>query len=282
MNPILSNKPDRPPAASSVSWVFGLAGASFLMALMIVGLSNTAQTKAIKISVKPDVAQGRILYEGEGCIECHSRMVGPFDRGMGPQASEALLISETSETIGTSRIGPDLQNMAGKYPDDLLRIRLTSPQGLQPGTIMPNYSHLGPSEISALVSYLQTPLTITSKWEKVRETNRIEPAVPDSVLETLAQFFDSETGIFNPPMQDTPELQIAARGIYTSRCAACHGLEGHGDGPVSWANPSGQKPDKRSVSPISPADFTSETYKDYSPAMWYWRITGGVPGSGMP
>jgi mono/diheme cytochrome c family protein len=274
---------DKPPAASSVSWVFGLAGAAFLLALMVAGLSMASQSKLPeKIANQSGAEPGRITFEGEGCIECHSRMVRMGDRGMGSPADALSFDTESSESIGSSRIGPDLQNISGKYPDELLKIRLTDPSGLQPGTMMPNYANLGWGELDALMAYLQIPAKTSSRWERIRKVNDIEAVVPDSLISSLTQYIYPKTGELTPPVGDSPETNITAQGIYTSRCAPCHGIDGRGDGPVSWMNPSVRSRANIPVSAVPPSDFTSDSYRGYSPVMWYWRIAEGVPGSGMP
>lgn len=62
----------------------------------------------------------------------------------------------------------------------------------------------------------------------------------------------------------------AGRGIYTQNCAACHGLEGYGNGPNAISL------EKK------PANFTRPFYKQYPDDFWFYRISEGVAGTRMP
>src|SRR5262249_5950995 len=66
-----------------------------------------------------------------------------------------------------------------------------------------------------------------------------------------------------------PDLQ-AALGLYAARCAACHGAEGHGDGPAA----SGLNP--------RPTNFHDRERVDRRSAYaFYNALTLGVPGTAM-
>jgi cytochrome c oxidase cbb3-type subunit 2 len=263
--------------------MFALATSMFLIGLIVAGFAMPSGGKlAPMMPVSSEIARGRAIFSGEGCLECHSRLVRIDDRGMGPIASADLLSGETG-SVGSSRVGPDLQNVAGRYPRSLLETRLTDPRVLQPDTLMPSYAHLGESDMSALISYLDTPLTGTSAFEAIRSRNGIEAAVPDEMLMKLSEYMDFETGLFVPPIKGMEGELIIGRGIYNSRCAACHGIYGDGSGPASWEQwRTGPSRASRAVPSVPPSDFRSGDAKNYSPVMWYWRISEGVPGTGMP
>ncbi len=66
-----------------------------------------------------------------------------------------------------------------------------------------------------------------------------------------------------------PDLQ-RAQALYSQHCASCHGLGGHGDGPLA-----------RSLNP-SPTDFTdAERYSQRTLYGLYSTITQGVPDTAM-
>lgn len=67
-----------------------------------------------------------------------------------------------------------------------------------------------------------------------------------------------------------PRFINNGRGIYLDKCAHCHGLNGQGNGP------SGRYMMKK------PANFWLPQFKQYSDAMWFYRIAEGVPGTEMP
>jgi len=279
-----SGRSELPPGVLKASRLFGLASGAFLVALILAAVSMRSEGVAAGLApVQPvDVLAGKAIFDGEGCISCHSRMVRAVDRGMGVPASEEFMLAGGGYP-GSARIGPDIQNLDRMYPESLLRIRLTEPETLGPGTVMPSYSHLGASKLNTLILYLQTSSEYPrDRWEIVRSINGIESAVPDQVLASLDGYIDPETQILVPPILDTEEFLITGSGVYKSRCAACHGPEGKGDGPISWNAGAASERYGSAVPLVPAADFTAPGFSDYSQAMIYWRITEGVPGTEMP
>jgi mono/diheme cytochrome c family protein len=253
---------DKSPSLSIGTWVFGLAGVSFLLAIIVAALAIQGEPG------KPmSLGSGGRIFMGEGCLECHSRMVRETDPIPGPRASELGSGGVANGLFGSSRIGPDLQNVAGSRSPAMLETRLSDPSTLQPGTLMPSYAFLDGDELDTLLEFLEKPIESTSKWEAIREKNQIEPMVPDTVLAELAGRFDPQTDMLVLPVQKTPQLTAVARGVYDSRCAACHGLEGRQDS---------------SLTPGSAPDFRSLDENERSPVWWFWRISDGVPGTSMP
>jgi len=88
---------------------------------------------------------GRDIYIAEGCNNCHSQMVRPFqDEEMryGPYSTAEELAYETPHLWGSKRTGPDLARLGGKYPD-LWHVRhMEQPTSTSPQSIMPPYSHM--------------------------------------------------------------------------------------------------------------------------------------------
>jgi cbb3-type cytochrome c oxidase subunit II len=88
---------------------------------------------------------GRDLYIEEGCNNCHSQMVRPFqDEEMryGPVSIPAEGAYETPHLWGSKRTGPDLSRVGGKYPH-LWHVRhMDQPRSTSPRSIMPPYPHL--------------------------------------------------------------------------------------------------------------------------------------------
>ncbi len=88
---------------------------------------------------------GRDLYIREGCNNCHSQQVRPFQDevlryGTPSTAGEAAY--ETPHLWGSKRTGPDLARVGGKYPD-LWHVRhMEDPRSISPQSIMPGYPHL--------------------------------------------------------------------------------------------------------------------------------------------
>lgn len=100
------------------------------------------------------VARGRSVYAGEGCIHCHSQYVRPFapDTELWGRESKGI-----TALVGNRRQGPDLANIGGRADATYLKLHLTSPQSVKPGTVMPSYAHLfapGDTRGDDLIAYL--------------------------------------------------------------------------------------------------------------------------------
>lgn len=77
---------------------------------------------------RPDGAE---LFKREGCATCHSF------RGSG------------------GATGPELTAVTKRRDDSWIRSQIRAPQGHNPATTMPAFSHLSHKEISALIRYLK-------------------------------------------------------------------------------------------------------------------------------
>ena len=88
---------------------------------------------------------GRDIYIAEGCNNCHSQQVRPFqDEVMryGPYSIPEEGAYETPHLWGSKRTGPDLARLGGKYPH-LWHVRhMDQPRSTSPNSIMPPYPHL--------------------------------------------------------------------------------------------------------------------------------------------
>lgn len=95
--------------------------------------------------------QGRAVYQDLGCASCHTQQVrrdgfgGDTTRQWGTRQSVARdYIREKTVFLGSSRIGPDLRNVAARaYADETyLYTILYAPHAVAPGTNMPSYDFL--------------------------------------------------------------------------------------------------------------------------------------------
>jgi mono/diheme cytochrome c family protein len=162
---------------------------------------------------------------------------------------------ETPHLLGTERTGPDLSNVGGKYPDEWHKAHHRFPRKMKPGSIMPSFSFLSDEEMDALVAYLQT-----------LGAGRKLPALVNPPQEIRDDFEDAAKHV----NVDASASANAGRGIFMQNCAVCHGVHAMGNGPISLSMAK------------KPANFTRPFYKNYSDAMWYWRVKEGVPGTRMP
>ncbi len=95
-------------------------------------------------------AQGKDVYQANGCYYCHSQQVlrrdmgADFERGWGlrPSVSQDYL-RDQPVLLGTQRIGPDLANIGVRQPDPRWHLmHLYNPRLTSPGSIMPPYRYL--------------------------------------------------------------------------------------------------------------------------------------------
>jgi len=215
--------------------------------------------KAIDAKIA-DAERGRKIYVREGCFYCHTQFTRVQDRGYGPLVKEGDYVYETPHQLGTARTGPDLTNEGGRLPSEWQKAHLIYPRIVKPGSIMPSFSYLSEGDMNDLVAYIQT------LGNKRTVTTFVQ--APDEYLLTTMQ----GRGLAARKTVDTNSdaAANAGRGIYTQSCAACHGLEGRGNGP------NGITLEKK------PPNLTRDYYKQYPDEFWYYRISEGVVGTRMP
>jgi cbb3-type cytochrome oxidase cytochrome c subunit len=207
-----------------------------------------------------DAARGRQIYVREGCFYCHTQFTRIQDRGYGPLVKEGDYVYETPHQLGTARTGPDLTNEGGRFPSEWQKAHLISPRAVKPGSIMPSFSYLSEQDMNDLVQYIQT------LGNKCTTTAFVQ--APDEYMPTTPQ----GRGLAARKSVDTSSdaAANAGRGIYTQNCAACHGLEGRGNGPNAITL------EKK------PPNLTRDYYKQYPDEQWFYRISEGVTGTRMP
>ncbi|WP_291014078.1 cytochrome-c oxidase, cbb3-type subunit II [Hydrogenophaga sp.] len=88
---------------------------------------------------------GRDVYVSEGCYNCHSQMIRPFQAETlryGPYSVAGEFVYDRPFQWGSKRTGPDLHRVGGRYSDEWHRIHLTNPRDLVPESNMPAYPWL--------------------------------------------------------------------------------------------------------------------------------------------
>lgn len=160
------------------------------------------------------VAAGRRVYVAEGCIHCHSQFVRPGTADVlwwGPERPLTETLAGAPPLPGNRRQGPDLQNVGNRRSADWNRAHLQRPRALAPGSVMPSYAHLFAADDArgeALVAFLSSlgAETAAARARTIAAWRFERPAAPD-----------------------------AARGarLFAGLCAACHGADGRGRGPLA-------------------------------------------------
>jgi cytochrome c oxidase cbb3-type subunit 2 len=128
------------------------AGLVGIPQLQLGGLEPVTEEDGSRYPIQPSgqVAEGRALYRGMGCIYCHSQQVRPprmgsdIDRGWGSRRTVARdHLFDDPPLLGTMRTGPDLANIGVRQPSESWHLlHLYDPQITSPGSIMPGYPFL--------------------------------------------------------------------------------------------------------------------------------------------
>jgi cytochrome c oxidase cbb3-type subunit 2 len=114
------------------------------------------------------VEEGRRIYQGLGCLYCHSQQVRPpgfgadIDRGWGVRRTVARdHIFDRPPLLGTMRTGPDLANIGLRQPSDNWHyLHLYEPQITSAGSTMPPFRFLfdrRPIQVEVAYDALQFP-----------------------------------------------------------------------------------------------------------------------------
>lgn len=95
---------------------------------------------------------GRDIYIREGCYNCHSQMIRPFQAETlryGHYSLAGEFVYDHPFQWGSKRTGPDLHRVGGRYSDEWHRIHLTNPRDVVPESNMPAYPWLGKRQADA-------------------------------------------------------------------------------------------------------------------------------------
>ncbi|MBH1989111.1 MAG: cytochrome-c oxidase, cbb3-type subunit I [Myxococcaceae bacterium] len=122
-----------------------------------------SETQAVdgKWPIRPYTAlelHGRDIYVREGCYNCHSQMIRPFqDEEMryGAHAKLTDFIFDHPFQWGSKRTGPDLQRVGKKYPNIWHFYHMQDPRAISPGSNMPSYDWLSEQKVDFSLSPIQ-------------------------------------------------------------------------------------------------------------------------------
>jgi cbb3-type cytochrome oxidase cytochrome c subunit len=232
---------------------FTIVTSTVLLPMVLFNPKPNGRGNNYALTQLADPARGRRIYVREGCFYCHTQFTRLQDRGYGPLVKAGDYVYETPHQLGTARTGPDLTNEGGKFPSQWQKAHLIEPRAVKPGSIMPSFSYLSDRDMNDLVAYIQTLGNERKTLAYTEAPAEYAPILARKKVDT-----------------NSDAAANAGRGIYTQNCAACHGLEGWGNGPNSIAL------EKK------PANFTRPFYKQYSDDFWFYRVSEGVIGTRMP
>ncbi len=199
----------------------GLTFTGGLLALGMFGGGGSEPNPTAEARLDAAVAGGRQVYIAEGCIGCHSQYVRPLLRDTelwgplpGSNGEDRVGANERPPLYGNRRQGPDLSNAGLRRSATWHRLHLLDPRTLEPASRMPSYRHLfvgdgrrGSDLVAYLTSLRAAPLII---W------------AAQVAAHPMAESFRGGSG---------------ERGavLFASYCAACHGSDGRGHGPLAAA-----------------------------------------------
>jgi len=209
------------------------------------------------------VARGKALFVRQ-CAICHGEAgdgAGPFAYLMNPRPRD-FRKGKFKLTTTVNQIPSD---------DDLLR---TISRGM-PGSAMPPWGHLPPTDLNALVAFVRSvhvdavrALLEADVKEGSMQANEVAAALAERTLPGAP--------VVVPPEPAFDDLRwFNGRRVYVEACAACHGQDGHPD-------PAAVKFDDDGY-PDPPRSFVNGIFKGSSdgPEL-FARIAKGMRGTPMP
>lgn len=110
--------------------------------------STTQPVEGLKPYTALQVA-GRDIYVREGCYNCHSQMIRPFQAETlryGHFSLAGEYVYDHPFQWGSKRTGPDLHRVGGRYSDEWHRTHLNNPRDVVPESNMPAYPWLANRE----------------------------------------------------------------------------------------------------------------------------------------
>lgn len=138
-----------------------------IVTILIPALGAPGPTALAHVYTEQEL-RGRLIYQREGCWYCHTQQVRAPEVGIGavlitgdigPESVAGDYAYQKPVYWGTERQGPDLSHVASR-PYGAIKewqiIHLKDPQLINPGSVMPSFSHLPENELEALAAYLLT------------------------------------------------------------------------------------------------------------------------------
>lgn len=255
-----------------------VAAAASCAVLFLPALTGPTQPSATYRARTALENEGRILYIRNGCIGCHTQYIRPSDWNQTATrvSQPGDYIEDSPHLLGSERTGPDLSQEGGMHPDDWHVAHFTDPRYVRPVSIMPDFAFLKPSQLTALIAYVQSlgGKLADARVERQRSWKRQLLAAyhqgEDANVEFLHAHVPPQWMALPNPYPPTEVSLAQGRFVYQQECIYCHGVVGDGNGPAA-----------RYLDP-KPFNFTILKRHAWSGGMLYYQIMNGITGSAMP
>jgi cytochrome c oxidase cbb3-type subunit I/II len=253
-----------------------------IMTFMVVAMPymftpNESSARAHELSSEETL--GESLYKAYGCFYCHNQFVRPQDWAMGVTSVNGDFYYSTPNFLGTERTGPSLGQIGGKRPTEWHIQHHEDPRSVSPSSIMPPFGFLSIEDLTALAAYVQ------NLGSEDLDPNGFQPPIPaeyrdktNPYLPTMTQVmqnYNSENQTFtggDSLAAEWASLFDEGKILFIEKCLSCHGASGNGQGPYA-----------RQVV-TRPANLHERliNYPEPQDTFHFWRVSAGVPGTGMP
>lgn len=235
------------------------------------------------VALTPSEARGRAIYASDGCAYCHTQQVRFTQADMTRFGAPTLAWESRADRphmLGTRRIGPDLSRAGGTRSDDWQLTHLYAPRSVVPASVMPSYRHLfngAPDQprqgARDLVAYLETlgrARELAGDEGEARAASashaHMDGLMPSTVLNAHPARTRRDGAV--PELREDGDVTLGAT-LYADHCAACHGVDGAGDGPGA----AGLRPKPSNLQ----RSFIEYSHTRLAQALW-----NGVSGTAMP
>ncbi|MDP2644006.1 MAG: c-type cytochrome [Desulfobacterales bacterium] len=247
--------------------IIAVAGVMFSLQFWQANAQSLAPSALEKPALsEPLFLKGKAVYEKQ-CAVCHGAA------GLGDGKAAYLLYPKPRNFVEDNFRLVSTSSMEAT-DEDLFK---TITRGMQ-GSSMPSWDFLSEEERWGVVYYLRYLKNLAEAKEKGEITDEtVEKGLPWDVLRRLGSYEVDPEGRLQVPAELPVTVEGVSRGrdLFVKACAACHGLEGKGDGKQMMKDTLGY--------PVKPRDLTAGILKaSASSEELFYRIAGGLPGSSMP
>ncbi|GAA6140775.1 cytochrome-c oxidase, cbb3-type subunit II [Hydrogenophaga sp. 5NK40-0174] len=154
--------------------------------------STTQPIEGLKPYTALQVA-GRDIYVREGCYNCHSQMIRPFQAETlryGPYSVAGEFVYDHPFQWGSKRTGPDLARVGGRYSDEWHRVHLNNPRDVVPESNMPAYPWLAGRNVDAesLPKHMEALRTLGAPYTDEEIAGATEAAKGKTELDALIAY----------------------------------------------------------------------------------------------